>query len=134
MASIHMDIPIGADPATAWAALCDFANVHERVATGFVTACRLDDGDRIVTFENGAVARERLVDVDHERRRIVYSVIESALGLSHHQASVEVVGATGNGGGSFFQWTTDLLPDAARPVIAAMMEQGAIAIARTLRE
>jgi hypothetical protein len=127
-----MDILIGADPATAWAALSDFANVHERVAAGFVTASVLDDGDRIITFENGAVARERLVDLDDERRRIVYAVIESPLGLTHHQASVEVVAATGDDGGSHFLWTTDLLPDTARPVVEAMMEQGAVAIARTL--
>ena len=132
MASIHMDIPIGADPATVWAALCDFANVHERVAAGFVTDSRLDEGDRIVTFENGAVARERLVDLDDERRRIVYAVVESPLGLTHHQASVEVVAAPHNGDGSHFLWTTDLLPDTARPVVEAMMHDGAAAIARTL--
>jgi hypothetical protein len=89
MASVHMDIPIRADPSTAWEALCDFANVHERVATGFVTDSHLDDGDRVATFENSS--------------------------------------------GSRFVWTTDLLPDTARPVIEAMMEQGAVAIARTLR-
>jgi hypothetical protein len=127
-----MDIQIGADPATAWEALCDFANVHQRVAAGFVTDSRLDDGDRIVTFENGAVARERLVDLDGERRRIVYSVVESPLGLTHHQASVELVAVPGNGGGSRFLWTADLLPDTARPLVEAMMEQGAVAIARTL--
>jgi hypothetical protein len=127
-----MDIPIGADPETVWEALCDFGNVHERVAAGFVTHSRLDDGDRIVTFENGAVARERLVDLDDERRRIVYSVIDSALGLTHHQASVEVVDAAHDGGGCRFLWTTDLLPDTARPVVEAMMQQGAVAIARTL--
>jgi Polyketide cyclase / dehydrase and lipid transport len=130
MASIHTEIRLGADPVTAWDAVRDFANVHERVAAGFVTATRLEGGDRIVTFVTGAEARERLVDVDEGRRRLVYSVIESPLGLSHHQASVEVL--DGSDGGSRLVWIADLLPDQAAPTIEAMMTQGASAIARTL--
>jgi hypothetical protein len=130
MASIRRDIQLRADPVTAWDAVRDFANVHERVATGFVTATRLEGRDRIVTFVTGAEARERLVDVDDDRRRLVYSVIESPLGLSHHQASVEVL--DGTDGGSRLVWIADLLPDQAAPTIEAMMTQGASAIARTL--
>jgi hypothetical protein len=129
MASIHMEIPVGADATTAWEALRDFAAVHERVAAGFVTDSHLDGGDRIVTFETGAQARERLIDCDDERRRIVYSVVESSLGLTHHQASVEVLDAPR---GSLLVWTTDLLPDTLRPMVEAMMGRGADAIARTL--
>jgi hypothetical protein len=130
MASIRRDIHLRADPVTAWDAVRDFANVHERVAAGFVTATRLEGRDRIVTFVTGAEARERLVDVDDDRRRLVYSVIESPLGLSHHQASVEVL--DGTDGGSRLVWIADLLPDQAAPTIEAMMTQGASAIARTL--
>jgi hypothetical protein len=130
MASIRRDIQLRADPVTAWDAVRDFANVHERVAAGFVTATRLEGRDRIVTFVTGAEARERLVDVDDDRRRLVYSVIESPLGLSHHQASVEVL--DGTDGGSRLVWIADLLPDQAAPTIEAMMTQGASAIARTL--
>jgi hypothetical protein len=126
-----MDIPIGADPASAWDALTDFGAVHERVAAGFVTASYLEGSDRIVTFETGARARERLIDVDDDRRRLVYSVVESSLGFVHHQASVEVV-ATENSEGAHLVWIADLLPDTLRPVIEAMMTRGASAIARTL--
>lgn len=132
MASIHIDIPIGADPATAWAAVRDFAAVHQRVAAGFVTDSRMDGDDRIITFENGAQARERLVDLDDERRRLVYSVVESSLGLTHHQASVEIVDPADKGGGSRLVWTADLLPDSVRPIVEAMMGRGAEAITRTL--
>ena len=84
-----------------------------------------------MTFETGAQARERLIDVDDARRRLVYSVVESSLGFVHHQASVEVVAAE-NGEGTHLVWTADLLPDTLRPVIEAMMTRGASAIARTL--
>jgi hypothetical protein len=130
MASIRKEIRIGADPATAWDAIRDFANVHERVAAGFVTATRLEGDERIVTFVTGTQARERLVDIDDDRRRLVYSVVESPLGLSHHQATVEVL--DGRDGGSRLLWTSDVLPDRLAPTIDAMMAQGASAIARTL--
>jgi hypothetical protein len=127
-----MEIPIGADPKTAWDAVRDFAAVHQRVAAGFVTDSRMDGDDRVITFETGAQARERLVDLDDDRRRLVYSVVESSLGLTHHQASVEIVDAPDDGAGSCLVWTTDLLPDAARPIVEAMMGRGAEAITRTL--
>jgi Polyketide cyclase / dehydrase and lipid transport len=130
VASIRKEILVGADPASAWDAVRDFANVHERVAAGFVTATRLEGDERIVTFVTGAEARERLVDVDEDRRRLVYSVVESAFGLSHHQASVEVL--DGSDGGSRLVWISDVLPHQLAPTIDGMMTQGAAAIARTL--
>ena len=130
MASIRKEIPVGTDPAGAWDAVRDFANVHERVAAGFVTATRLEGDERIVTFTTGAEARERLVDVDDDRRRLVYTVVESPLGLSHHQASVEVLDASD--GGSRLVWISDVLPDQVAPIIDGMMTEGAAAIARTL--
>ena len=131
MASICKEFTIGADAATAWDALRDFGAVHERVAAGFVTNAVPDGSDRTVTFANGAVARERLVAADDQRRRLVYSVVESSFALTHHQATVEVFDADG-GGGSRLVWITDVLPDEAAAPIAAMMAAGVTAIAATL--
>ncbi len=131
MASISKTFSIGADVASAWDALRDFGNVDTRVAAGFVTNSVNDGDDRVVTFVNGAVARERLVSSDDDRHRLVYSVVESALGLTHYQASVEVT-ASRDGTGSQFTWQVDLLPDEAAPTVEAMMTAGAAAIARTL--
>jgi hypothetical protein len=129
MASIRKEMGVGADPAAVWDAVRDFANVHRRVAAGFVTATRLEGDERIVTFVSGTEARERLVDVDDDRRRLVYSVVESPLGLTHHQATVEVL--DGSDGGSRLVWISDVLPDRLAPTIDGMMAQGATAIART---
>jgi len=38
--------------------------VHTRLAPGFVTGCRMEGPDRIVTFAIGLTARELIVDVD----------------------------------------------------------------------
>ena len=130
MASIRKEIRVGADPASAWEAVRDFAHVHERVAVGFVTDTRLEGDERVVTFATGVEARERLVDVDEDRRRLVYSVVQSPLGLSHHQASVEVI--DGSDGRARLVWISDVLPDQLAPTIDGMMTEGAAAIARTL--
>ncbi|HZM29454.1 MAG TPA: SRPBCC family protein [Acidimicrobiales bacterium] len=132
MASIRKVIPVGAGSQEAWEALADFDAVHERVAAGFVTAVRLDGGDRVVTFANGAEAQERLVSADGEARRLVYTVVRSDLGFTHHQASVEVVDGGDGTGGCRLVWITDALPDEVAPIVDGLMDAGAAAIARTL--
>jgi hypothetical protein len=131
MASIHQKFRIARDAESVWEAVRDFGAVHERVAAGFVTTAELDRDVRTVTFVDGAVAKEILVDADHARRRLVYSVIDSPLGLTHHQATVEVVSIDGVDDCEFV-WITDVLPHEAAPSIEAMMAAGVIAIQRTL--
>jgi carbon monoxide dehydrogenase subunit G len=130
MATIIREAHVAAPADAVWAALRDFGAVHERVAPGFVVDAQLEDDVRTVTFFNGAVAREALVGVDEEARRLAYSVVESGLGLRHHNASASVV--PDGEGGSRFVWVTDVLPDDAAPTIAGMMEQGLEVMRRTL--
>ena len=135
MTSIRKEILIDTDASTAWEALRDFGALHERVARGFVIDSRLEDHEhteRVITFVNGASARERLVACDDEHRRLVYSVVESSLGFAHHQSSVEVHDADPAVSGTRLVWTTDVLPDSVGPTVDAMMTQGAAAIATTL--
>lgn len=131
MATIRKVIPLGASPEAVWEALADFQAVHERVAPGFVTGSRPEGEDRVVTFAAGGEAQERLVTADAAGRRLVYTVVRGALGATHHQASVEVHEVPGEGG-SQLVWTTDVLPDTLAPVVDGLMDQGAMAIARTL--
>jgi carbon monoxide dehydrogenase subunit G len=128
MASIHREVRIEAAPETVWDALRDVGAIHQRLAPGFVTAVHLEEGARVVTFGNGVVARELIVDVDDERRRLVWSVVGGR--MTHHNASAQVF-ADGEGR-SRFVWIADLLPHSVAPGIAAMMEQGLAAIKRTL--
>jgi len=130
MGTIHREIIVDADPDAVWDALRDFGAVHERLVPGFVTAARLDGRDRIVTFFNGAVARELLVTLDDEARRLVWSVAESPMGMVHHNAATQVFPA--GGGRTRFVWVTDVLPDEAVPRIAELMDRALPAIARTL--
>src|SRR5215468_10219884 len=88
MASIHKEVRIAARPETAWAALRDVGALHTRLVPGFVTDTRLEDGARIVTFGNGTVARELIVDVDEAQRRVVWSVVGGI--MTHHNGSAQV--------------------------------------------
>jgi hypothetical protein len=124
MASIHKDIPIDADPDHVWAAVRDFGAVHLRLAPGFVLDARLDGDARIVTFANGRVARELLVDCDDTRRRLVYAVISER--VKHYNASVQVL-ADGDAR-SRLVWTVDLLPNEIAPYISGQMEQAVLAM------
>jgi hypothetical protein len=130
MATIIRETVVEAPAPSVWEALRDFGAVHERLAPGFVVDSRLEGEVRTVTFANGAVAKEALVGVDDEARRLAYAVVESGLALTHHNASASVV--PDGDGRSRFVWVTDVLPDEAAPVVAGMMEQGLEVMRRAL--
>jgi carbon monoxide dehydrogenase subunit G len=128
MASILKELLIDASPDAVWEAIRDVGAVHQRLAPGFVTDVRLDGDARIVTFANGAVVRESIVSLDDGARRFAYSA--SGGRATHHNASMQVVDA--GDGTTRLLWFTDLLPDDAADTIRGMVEQGSVAIKRTL--
>ena len=128
MATVRKQTTIDAPPEDVWAALRDWAAIHTRLAPGFVTDLRLEDGDRVLTFFNGAVARERLVTIDDEDRRLVWSIIEGP--YAHHNGAAQVHTASGNA--TRFEWIADVLPDDLASRTEAMMEQGIKTIKATL--
>ena len=128
MASIHKNIRIDAHPDEVWAAVRDFGAVHARLAPGFVLDSRLEGEARIVTFANGTVARELLVDCDDERRRLVYAVVSER--VKQHSASVQVL--PGGDGVTQLIWIVDLLPNEIAPYIEGQMDQAALAMQKAL--
>ena len=128
MASIHKDIPIDADPDDVWAAVRDFGAVHRRLAPGFVTDARLEGDTRIVTFHNGNVAREILVDCDDTRRRLVYAIVGER--VKHYSASVQV--AADGGTRTRMTWIVDVLPNEIAPYIAGQMDLSILAVQKAL--
>ena len=99
-----------------------------RLVPGFATDARLDGEDRIVTFFNGSVLRERLVDLDEEARRLVWSIVDPP--YTHHNASAQVF-ADGVDR-SLFVWIADLLPNELAGRAAPLMEHALSVIKRTL--
>jgi hypothetical protein len=129
MASIYKAIPLDARPDDVWAAVRDFGNVHQRVAPGFVTDCKLGGDSRIVTFANGNIARELLVTMDEERRRLVYAVVSER--VKQHSASVQIFADGDNR--SRMVWIADVLPNEIGPYIDGQMDLGALAMQKNFR-
>jgi hypothetical protein len=129
MASISKRIPIDADAETMWAAIRDVGNAHH-VFGPVLTGCRLDDHDtRVVTFADGLVVHERIVDIDDDARRLAYTVLDGP--FTHHHASFSV--AAEPGGTSVLSWVSDVLPNDAAPMVEGLMVQGALAAQHALR-
>jgi len=128
MASIRKEMLVEVRPEDVWDAVRDVGAVHERLAPGFVVDTKMDGDARIVTFGNGMVARELIVDVGEEARRLVWSVVGGP--LTHHNASLQVF--ADGAGRSRVVWIADLLPNTLAGTIAGMIEQGMSAMKQTL--
>jgi hypothetical protein len=101
--------------------------LHTRLVPGFVVATELRPGERVVTFGNGMVVREPIVDIDDKARRLVWSAIGGA--LTHYNASVQVLADAGQ---TRVVWIADLLPHEAAEGVGLMMEQGMAVMKKTL--
>ena len=134
MASIYKTVSLDAPAGEVWAAVADFGALHTRLVPGFVTDTQLDGDVRIVTFANGTVARETLVDCDDTRQRLVYAITSER--LKQHSASAQVF-AEANGRCRMV-WIADVLPHEIAPYMDAQMDLGAAAmqaaLARSARE
>jgi len=124
MASIHQEILIDATPDTVWDAVADIGALHTRLAPGFVVDTQLvvgaDPAVRIVTFGNGAVAREVIIDRDDIRRRLVWTIQGES--VAHHNGAIVIVDA--GEGRSRVVWTADVLPHALADVYGPAMGVG----------
>ena len=129
MASIRREAIIEASADLVWDAVRDVGQVHKRVVPGFLTGCRLEEGARVVTFFNGMVARELIIDLDEKSRRLVWSARTER--LEHHNASLQVFDIDGLATCRVV-WIADVLPHAAAQMVGAMVDQGLACMRKTL--
>src|ERR1051325_4851193 len=87
MATIQQRIEIAPDKSFGWGAIRDVGAIHRRLVPGFVVNCKLEGDSRIVTFANGMVVRELIVDVDDKSCRHSWSARSEP--LTHHNASIQ---------------------------------------------
>jgi len=128
MASIRKEISTKASAGEVWSALRDIGALHTRLVPGFVTHTRLEPGERIVTFANGMVVREPIVDINDQARRLVWSAIGGL--LTHYNASAQVLAESG--AHTRVVWIADFLPNVAASAIEAMMDRGMVAMKAAL--
>ena len=119
----HLEVPAEA----AWALLRRVELAHEIFAPVLVDG-RMDGEIRTVTFANGLVVRERIVDLDEARRRIAYTVLDGL--FEHHAASMQIVPVDTET--CRFVWITDFLPADKAAMVQPLVEQGSSAFARNI--
>ena len=129
MATLHKEVFIRAPLEDVWDAIRDLGALHTRLVPGFVVATRLDGDTRTVTFGNGLVAREVILSLDDERRRLAWNAEGGR--TTHYNAVVQVFTAPG---GTRLVWTTDLLPHAMAEPIAGMQDQALATMKKTLEK
>jgi len=124
MASFCKEVELTASADVVWNAVRDFGALHKRLVPGFATDAKLDGDARIVTFANGNIAREVMVDCDDANQRLVYAVISER--VKHYNAAVRVK-STGKNSSTII-WTIDLLPNEIAAYIEAQMNEATAAM------
>jgi hypothetical protein len=128
MGSIRHEIELEISADQAWAVLRDVGLAH-RLFAGVLVDARLDGDVRTVTFADGLVVRERIVDVSDEHRRLAYAAFEGTP-MTHHNASMEVIRLGESR--SRFIWIADFLPDDFGGTMMPLIQQGAQALKTNL--
>lgn len=128
MASIIREVRIDARPEHVCDALRDVGALHTRLVPGFVVDTRMDGDARIVTFANGMVAREEIVDVNDAIRRVAWAIVDGQ--FLHYNGAAQVF--PDGISRSRFVWTADLLPNDMAAEVATMIEAGLHVIKRTM--
>jgi hypothetical protein len=130
MATILKEIEINRSKEFVWDSIRDVGAIHKRLVPGFVLDCKLEGDWRIVTFANGMVVRELIVDVDDKTCRHSWSARGEP--LTHHNASIQVFAAGPNK--CRVVWIADLMPNEVAESVGEMIQQGLDTMKQTLED
>ncbi len=128
MGSIRKELLLDVPAEEVWDAVRDYGAVHQRLAVGVLTDTRLEEGARIVTFANGLVLHELIVDIDDAQRRFVWAAVRGR--ATHHNGAMQVF--ADGAARSRLVWTTDFLPDEIGRDIDGLMEMALQATKKNL--
>ncbi len=130
MASVNRQIEVDVSLERAWDAMRDVGRIHERLVPGFVVDSRMHGRVRTVTFADGTVVREPILDIDDARHRVAWAA--QGEGFDHYSASLQADDL--GDGRTRLAWVADLLPDEMAPRVDAMVLQGLATMKRTLEQ
>ena len=128
MASIQKEIEIERNREFVWDAIRDVGAIHKRLVPGFVVDCKLEGDTRIVTFANGMVVRELIVDVDDKTRRHSWAALGEP--FTHYNASIQVFSEGRDK--CRVVWIADLMPNDVAATVAEMIQHGLNTMKQTL--
>jgi hypothetical protein len=128
MASIHHEVAVDVSVDAAWAALRLVGEAH-KLFEPVLSRSSIDGDTRTVRFANGMSLNERILDVDENRHRVAYTVLDGP-GMSYHHPSMQVVAAGPSQ--CTFVWITDFLPADLRDQLTPLIQEGSQALKRNL--
>jgi hypothetical protein len=130
MATVGVEVLVEVPVQRVWEAIADVGAVHERLLPGRVTQARIEGDVRILTMPDGAQVRELILAIDHDLRRMAYTVTEGQrLPLTYHHAAFQVFE---EGEHSRIVWLTDVLPHALADTVRARVERGIVEMKNVL--
>lgn len=115
------------DADEAWRRLADLGAVDRLLS--FLSSVELDGDHRRCFHADGSVHEELILDVDPERRRVAYAVVDSSMKMTHHSASMQLEQSQD---GLVLVWTTDFLLASLTPTLTALADQGVTSIQQAL--
>ncbi|MEV6350110.1 SRPBCC family protein [Actinoplanes sp. NPDC051851] len=122
MATVQVEASVNVPAQRVWEAVADVGAVHRRLLPGRVADARMDGDFRILTMPDGVQVRELILAVDHDIRRMAYTVVDGQrMPLTYHHAAFQVFE---EGDGSRLVWLTDVLPHAMAAVVRGRVERG----------
>jgi uncharacterized protein YndB with AHSA1/START domain len=130
MATVSAEILIDVPAQKVWEAIADVGAVHQRLLPGRVAQAEMDGDTRILTMPDGYQIRELILAIDHDIRRMAYTVVEGQrLPLTYHHASFQVFPEKQQ---ARLVWLTDVLPHAMAGAVKARVERGIVELKEVL--
>lgn len=130
MAHLSKEIVIESSADAVWEVVGDFAKGPSRMAPGLVVDTTAEADERTVTFADGTVVREKRISLDHDVRRIAYSVVGGTVAPEHDNAAMQIV-ADGERRCRMV-WTRDVLPDELAEPMGKVMAHCLTVVKQTL--
>lgn len=130
MAHVSKEIVIESGAGDVWEVIGNFAKGPLRMAPGLVLDTTADGDERTVTFADGTVVREKRISLDHDVRRIAYSVVGGTVAPEHDNAAMQIV-ADGERRCRMV-WTRDVLPDELAEPMGKVMAHCLTVVKKTL--
>ncbi len=124
--AIRIEHVLPASPAAVWAVIGDPGRVDWVPG---VESCDYDGSVRRFGMPGAGQLAERILDLDPERRRLEYAVIESKPALEAHHASLQV---DDHPDGALLVWETQVQPEAVEPFIRKNMDAALIQLEAVL--
>ncbi|MBV1861861.1 MAG: SRPBCC family protein [Nannocystaceae bacterium] len=119
MATITKTFAVNNALEAVWARLADPGQIHHLFS--FLASAEVKEGARVCKTLDGAELHERVFSIDHETRRIAYTITRSPFEFEAHAASWQASG--GDDGGTTVTLMIDVLPDEAAQGLDSMLEQ-----------